>query len=74
MNQVIDHTGEVPDAALRDFLAAGYDARNALDVVLGIATHTLSTFANRLTDAPLDEPFEPWRWHSRKPGDQLRAS
>jgi hypothetical protein len=28
-----------------------------LRVVLGIGTYTLSTVANRLTEAPLDEPL-----------------
>ncbi|HEX4226657.1 MAG TPA: carboxymuconolactone decarboxylase family protein [Pseudonocardiaceae bacterium] len=40
---------------LTEFLAAGYTERNALEVVLGIGTYTMSTFANRLTGAPVDE-------------------
>lgn len=40
---------------LDGFLAAGYSNRNALEVVLGIGTYTLSTFANRLTGAPVDD-------------------
>ncbi len=62
VHQVMDHTGAVPDPAMTAFLAAGYTAENALDVVLGIATYTLSTFANRLTGASLDEPFRAWAW------------
>ena len=45
---VMDTAGEVPAEDLTAFLAAGYTARNALDVVLGIGTYTMSTFANRL--------------------------
>jgi AhpD family alkylhydroperoxidase len=55
-------TGEVPDADLAAFVAAGYTARQALEVVLGIGAYTLSTFANRLTRAPLDEPMTPFAW------------
>lgn len=62
-HQVMDHAGAVPDEALQTFLDAGHDSRQALDVVLGIATYTLSTFANRLTGAPLDEAFRSWAWH-----------
>jgi hypothetical protein len=40
--------------SLRAFLDSGYTSRNALEVVLGIGTYTLSTFANRLTNAPVD--------------------
>jgi AhpD family alkylhydroperoxidase len=48
-------SGDVGDEALRAFLDAGYTARNALEAVLGIGTYTMSTFANRLTRAPVDE-------------------
>jgi len=54
--------GHVPELQLQAFLDAGFTTRQALDVVLGIATYTLSTFANRLTGAPLDPPFEVFRW------------
>lgn len=53
--QVLDTAGDVGDTALRDFLASGYTTRNALEVVLGIGTYTMSTLANRLTGAPVDE-------------------
>ncbi|CAM5599860.1 alkyl hydroperoxide reductase AhpD [Streptomyces spiroverticillatus] len=45
---VLDGRGEVDDAGLKAFYAHGYTQRNALEVVLGIGTYTLSTFANRL--------------------------
>jgi len=41
----------VSDAELDAFLAHGYTRQNALEVVLGIGTYTVSTFANRLTRA-----------------------
>lgn len=44
-------TGEVPEAEIEEFLAAGFTTRNALEVVLGIGTYTMSTFANRLVRA-----------------------
>jgi AhpD family alkylhydroperoxidase len=44
-------TGAVPDDEIAEFLAAGYTNRNALEVVLGIGTYTMSTFANRLVRA-----------------------
>jgi len=59
---VIDTTGAVPDETLRDFIAAGFTRRQALEVVLGIGTYTMSTFANRLIRAPLDEPLSPFAW------------
>ncbi|MET9772285.1 carboxymuconolactone decarboxylase family protein [Streptomyces sp. NPDC006415] len=53
--EVLASAGAVDDAALRDFLSYGYTEQNALEVVLGIGAYTLSTLANRLTGAPVDE-------------------
>ncbi|RZU72746.1 AhpD family alkylhydroperoxidase [Micromonospora kangleipakensis] len=59
---VLDHRGAVPDDELAAFLDAGWQPRHALDVVLGVGTYTISTFANRLTDAPLDPPLAAYAW------------
>ncbi|MFG1648860.1 carboxymuconolactone decarboxylase family protein [Micromonospora sp. NPDC049275] len=59
---VLDHRGAVPDDQLDDFLAAGYQPRHALDVVLGVGAYTISTFANRLTRARLDPPLAAHAW------------
>jgi AhpD family alkylhydroperoxidase len=60
--KVLDTTGDVGEPALQAFLAHGYTPQNALEVVLGIGTYTLSTLANRLTAAPLDEPLAEFAW------------
>ncbi len=52
--RVLDTAGDVGDDDLSAFLAHGYTLQNALEIVLGIATYTLSTLANRLTAAPVD--------------------
>lgn len=59
---VLDHRGAVPDDGLDAFLAAGWQPRHALDVVLGVGAYTISTFANRLVDAPLDPPLAAYAW------------
>jgi AhpD family alkylhydroperoxidase len=55
--RVLDTAGDVGDPALKAFLARGYTEQNALEVVLGIGAYTMSTLANRLTGAPIDEPL-----------------
>ena len=50
----MERRGAVDDAGMADFLASGFTAAQALEVVLGIAVFTLTTYANRLTRAPLD--------------------
>ncbi|GGV54220.1 alkyl hydroperoxide reductase AhpD [Streptomyces longisporoflavus] len=49
--EVLATAGGVGDEELKKFLAAGYTERNALEVVMGIGTYTMSTLANRLTRA-----------------------
>jgi AhpD family alkylhydroperoxidase len=61
--RVLDTTGDVGDQALRDFLARGYTSQNALEVVLGVGTYTMSTLANRLTGAPVDDQLAAYAWH-----------
>lgn len=49
--EVLATAGGVGDEELKSFLAAGHTERNALEVVMGIGTYTMSTLANRLTRA-----------------------
>jgi AhpD family alkylhydroperoxidase len=53
--RVLDTAGEAGEESLAEFLGHGFTRRNALEVVLGIGAYTLSTLANRLTGAPVDE-------------------
>jgi AhpD family alkylhydroperoxidase len=61
---VIAATGDVDADVLRALLAHGYTSQNALEVVLGIGSYTMSTFANRLIRAPLDDQLTPFAWHA----------
>jgi AhpD family alkylhydroperoxidase len=53
---LLDHAGDVDRAAWARFLAAGFTRPQALEVVLGVGTYTLSTIANRLLEIPVDGP------------------
>lgn len=53
--QVLAATGAVGDEEMDAFLVHGFTPQNALEVVLGVGAYTLSTFANRLTGAPVDD-------------------
>jgi AhpD family alkylhydroperoxidase len=52
--EVMTAAGGVDDVVLKEFVEHGYTTQQALEVVLGIGAYTLSTFANRMTKAPLD--------------------
>ncbi|MDX6415866.1 MAG: hypothetical protein QOG28_486, partial [Trebonia sp.] len=54
-HRVLDTAGEAGEESLAEFLGHGFTRRNALEIVLGIGAYTLSTLANRLTGAPVDE-------------------
>jgi AhpD family alkylhydroperoxidase len=59
---VLADAGAVDAGQWEAFLARGYTSQNALEVVLGIGAYTLSTLANRMTEAPLDEQLRPYAW------------
>ncbi len=56
---VLREAGGVAGEHLQALAARGYTAQNALEVVLGVGLYTMSTFANRLTKAPVDAQFLP---------------
>lgn len=49
VERVVETRGDVSDADVGAFVDAGFTPRHALEVVVGIATYTLSIFANRMT-------------------------
>lgn len=59
---VIQHHAQVPEPTWNALIAAGFTRQQALDAVLGTTVYLLSTYANILTDAPLDPAFEAFRW------------
>lgn len=59
---VVNQHGYVAGKTLDDFIAAGYDRRQVLEVVLGVAMKTLSNYANHIMDTPLDAAFQAEVW------------
>jgi AhpD family alkylhydroperoxidase len=59
---VVAAAGAVSQDSMAAFLGHGYTAQNALEVVLGVGAYTMSTLANRLTGAPLDEQLRAFAW------------
>jgi len=55
---VIDQKGQVADATLSEFLAAGYTQANALEVVLGVSLATLCNYANNLAQTPINPELQ----------------
>lgn len=69
--QLLLNRGHVGDSALATFLNAGYDKRQALEVLVGLSSKLLSNFANALAHTKLDEPVKPFAW--THPDDRAAA-
>jgi uncharacterized peroxidase-related enzyme len=57
---VIATRGAVSDASYQAFLGAGFDERQALDVILGVSLATLCNFANNLGQPPINPELLPY--------------
>ncbi len=68
---LLDARGHVGDARVQQFLAAGYDKRQALEVLTGLAAKLLSNFTNALAHTELDDPVKPLAW--THPADRSAA-
>lgn len=55
---LIEQRGKVSDAELDDFLAAGYNHENVLDVVLGVSLSTLCNYANNVAQTPINPELQ----------------
>ncbi|PKM17689.1 MAG: carboxymuconolactone decarboxylase [Gammaproteobacteria bacterium HGW-Gammaproteobacteria-15] len=55
---MLDKRGRVTDSDLQAFFDAGYNKRQVLEVILGIAQKTMSNYTNAVADTPVDEPFK----------------
>lgn len=60
--QMVRARGNVTEAQVDAFFAAGYGHRAVLDVILGIAQKTMSNYTNHLANTPVDEVFQPLKW------------
>ncbi|MEO0400170.1 MAG: carboxymuconolactone decarboxylase family protein [Pseudomonadota bacterium] len=60
--QVVRGRGEVSEADVNAFLAAGFTKRNILDVILGVSHKTISNYVNHFADTPVDAAFQSFAW------------
>lgn len=59
---VVRERGFVGDAAVDAFLAAGFTRAQVLEVVVVVATKTLSNYVNHITHVPLDGFMADTKW------------
>ena len=54
---LVDKRGWASEQEVQEFLEAGFDRQQILEVVLGVTLKTLSNYTNSLVDTPLDKAF-----------------
>ena len=52
--------GNVSDAEFNDFIAAGYNQQQAVEVILGVALATLCNYTNNLAQTPINPELQPY--------------
>lgn len=60
--RVVADRGWATDAVLDEFIAAGFNRAQVLDVVVGVSLKTLSNYANHLMKTPTDPQFASETW------------
>jgi len=64
--EVVTTRGEPSKATLQAFYDAGYGQAQVLEVILGVATKTLSNYVNHVAETPLDSAFQSQAWETPK--------
>ncbi len=59
---VVQRRGDIGEAGLNVFLAAGFSKQQALDVVMGLAFSLMANYAAHIANPPLDAFLEPHVW------------
>ena len=54
---VLRDRGQVAEAEVAKFYAAGYGPKQLLEIILGMSQKVMSNYVNHLADTPLDERF-----------------
>jgi alkylhydroperoxidase family enzyme len=59
---MVDKRGWATEQEIDDFLGAGYDQTQILELIVGIAQKTISNYVNHIAKTPLDEQVKPFAW------------
>jgi uncharacterized peroxidase-related enzyme len=59
---VLENKGVIPRDLQAEFLQAGYTQRQLLEVLVGVSMAALANYVHHLTDAELDQVFQPLKW------------
>ena len=60
--KMLRQRGQVSEADVDLFLAAGYTRENVFEVILGLAQKVISNYVNHVAETPVDETFKAFDW------------
>lgn len=59
---LIQERGNISQAALAQFISAGFTQQQAMEVILGLAVKVMSNYTNSIAGTPLDEAVQKLKW------------
>lgn len=59
---VVRKRGNITDAEIQEFYAAGYEQRQLLEIILGVSQKVMSNYVNHIAQTPVDKAFEKFAW------------
>lgn len=62
---IVKNRGNVTQADLDAFYAAGYQEKHVLDIILGLSQKTISNYTNHIANTPVDVAFEKFAWSKK---------
>ncbi|MFA5952234.1 MAG: carboxymuconolactone decarboxylase family protein [Hyphomicrobium sp.] len=69
---LLEKHGHLAESEINAFLAAGFSKRQALEVLVGLASKLISNFTNSLAHTELDEPVKSMAW--KHPSERGKAA
>ncbi|MCQ1060316.1 carboxymuconolactone decarboxylase family protein [Photobacterium sp. DNB23_23_1] len=59
---IVRKRGNISDAELETFYAAGYGQQQVLEIILGLSQKVISNYVNHIAKTPLDAVFQKFAW------------
>jgi uncharacterized peroxidase-related enzyme len=59
---IVRNRGNISEAELAAFYAAGYGQQQVLEIILGLSQKVISNYTNHVAKTPVDEVFKQFAW------------
>jgi len=63
---MVRRRGRLNEAETEAFFAAGYGARQLLEIILGLSQKVMSNYVNAIAETPLDASFAKFAWNDQE--------